>query len=169
VFFSLLRNQTWSYIYRLINFKFMCKNIIIIITSTSVHLNKNVTFRTDRYESDSPVYFPTMAILTWKFDCAIVLDLNGHSLKSIRGNTLPLTLGTIRRIMTSESYRSLQFVKFGGPFCPLRQLRFPRYLSSTAYINRNIKKTVDTSALLLQTARWGKIAVIFQKYILLKL
>jgi len=124
----------------------MCKNIIIIITSTSVHLNKNVTFRTDRYESDRPVYFPTMAILTWKFDCAIVLDLNGHSLKSIRGNTLPLTLGTIRRIMTSESYRSLQIVKFGGPFCPFRQLRFPRYLSSTAYINRNKKETVDTSA-----------------------
>lgn len=36
--------------------------------------------------------------------------------------------------MTNESYRSLQFVKFSGPFGPLRQLRFPRYLSSTAFV-----------------------------------
>jgi hypothetical protein len=36
--------------------------------------------------------------------------------------------------MTDESYRSLQFVKFSGPFSPLCQLRFPRYLSSTAYV-----------------------------------
>jgi hypothetical protein len=39
VFFSLIRNQTWSYTYPAINFKFMCKSIIIVIASTSVHLN----------------------------------------------------------------------------------------------------------------------------------